>query len=267
MHFFGELCAESPAGAQPFILRTRIKLPLGWEAFEIFPPFDHELWDPALAAMRAERDLLAFAVQRNLLDAQFRSIDPRSEARKEAAQLLSQFENLLNGPEEPLHQYIKSQPKLLLPTQVRSWSKLSLGARDTDFVLRDAAGDYLLVELERPSHQLFGKSGKPLAAFQNAMDQITDWKRYLADNLRTVQHELGLAGISTDPRALVVIGRSADLSDDNRRKLIAMEAEKPKLKILTYDNLLGNAKATFENVLGPLWDPGPNAQVLYPSRS
>jgi hypothetical protein len=88
-------------------------------------------------------------------------------------------------------------------------------------------------------------------------------KRYLAENVGTVQRELGLTGISTNPRALVVVGRSSSLTEGNRRKLTAIENDRPKLKIMTYDDLLANAKATYENILGPVWDPGPNAEVYF----
>ena len=256
-----QLVSEQSEPGREFIVRRRIKLPLGWEAFEVFPPYDANVWDPSLPPHWAESDLLAAVVQRNLTDAHFRAIDPNAQARKEAAQVLAGFEALLTGPEEPLHQYVKAHPEFLLPTKVRSWSKLALGSRETDFVLKDASGDYLLVELEQPGHLLFGKKGKPRAALEDAIDQVLDWKRYLAENVRTVQQELGLAGISTNPRALVVIGRSSALTEQDRRKLIAMENDRPKLKIMTYDDLLANAKATYENILGPIWDPGPGAEV------
>lgn len=254
---------QGSAGAHSFILRSRVKLPLGWEAFEIFPPYDDDTWNPNTASSWAECDLLASVVRRNLADAHLREVDPHAQARKEAAAILRSFEELLAGPEEPIHQFIRANPKLLLPTQVQAWSKLAFGSRVTDFVLRDAAGDYLLVEIEKASHELFGKSGKPRAALEHAIDQTTDWKRYLAENVNTVQRELGLFGISTNPRALVVIGRSSTLTDENRRKLTAMELDRPKLKIMTYDDLLASARATFENVLGPLWDPGPNAEIYH----
>jgi hypothetical protein len=181
VQLLGELLSAVDPGrsepGRPFVMRSRVKLPLGWEALEIFPPYDHEVWDPALAPHWAESDMLAAIVQRNLSDARFRAIDPSAQTRKEVAQMLGRFEKLLAGPEEPLHQYIKANPQLLLPTMVQSWSKLALGARVTDFVLRDASGDYLLVELEKATHLLFGKKGKPRSALEHAIDQVVDWKR------------------------------------------------------------------------------------------
>jgi hypothetical protein len=263
LHLVG---VQTPQGGGPerqFIMRTRFRLPVEWEAFEVFAPYDPDLWNPDLAPLWAEADLLAAVVRGNLVDESFRAIDPSAQARKEVARMLNGFRDLLDGPEEAIHQYIRQNLSLLLPTQVRAWSKLPLGAHVTDFVLRDASGDYLLVELEKASHALFGSKGKPRAALEHAIDQIVDWKRYLAENVATVQRELRLDGISTNPRALVVIGRSNSLTEANRRKLTAMENDRPKLKILTYDDLLANATATFENILGPLWDVGPNAEVYF----
>ncbi len=93
--------------------------------------------------------------------------------------------------------------------------------------------------------------------------QIVDWKRYLEDNLVTVQRELGLADISSNPKGLIVIGRSQTLSSENRRKLVSMENESPKVKIMTYDDIYDNAKAIIENLLGPIWDTGGNTQIYY----
>jgi hypothetical protein len=163
-----QLLGELETGRR-FVSRSLVKLPFGWEAFEIFPPYDCKIWDPDSAPGWAESDLLASAVQGNLAEEHFRQIDPSAQAQKRVAQMLDQFKNLLDGPEEPLHQYIKAHPQLLLPTQVQSWSKLPMAARVTDFVLRDATGDSLFVELESPTHVLFAKKGKPRAALEHSV--------------------------------------------------------------------------------------------------
>ena len=64
------------------------------------------------------------------------------------ARVIADGQKLLDGPEEPLHQFVKINPEILCPTHYKVWSKLSLGKRDTDFVFRQPSGDYLLVELE-----------------------------------------------------------------------------------------------------------------------
>jgi hypothetical protein len=85
----------------------------------------------------------------------------------------------------------------------------------------------------------------------------------LEDNLATVQRELGLTGISTSPKSLLVIGRLQSLTPENRRKLTTMENESPKLKIMTYDDAYENAKSVIENLLGPIWEVPGNTRVYY----
>ena len=77
---------------------------------------------------------------------------------------------------------------------------------------------------------------------------------FTEDNLSTVQRELGLEGISSNPQSLVVIGRSRSLTDENKRKLVTLENESPRIKVMTYDDVLIKAKEVIENLLGPLWD-------------
>ena len=144
------------------------------------------------------------------------------------------------------------------------WAKLQLGATVTDFVFCDAGQEYILVELEPSTLRLFRNDGHPTARLTHAHGQIHDWKRYLEDNLPTVQRELGLAGITPSPNGLIVMGRSQSLLPENRRKLQTMTSESPRLRIMTYDDVYENAKAVFENLLGPIWDAGGNTQIYYP---
>lgn len=256
-----EIESDPAKPRRKFLVRSSFRIPAGWEALEIFPRYPVEVWNPDTASLWAENDLLAAVLQRNLRDSQFRAMDPMYEARKQMARLLSECENLLSGNEEPLHQYIKSNPGILCPTHYRVWSKLPLGKRITDFVFQEPSGEYLLVELESPLRLLFRADGQPREELIHALDQVVDWRRYIEDNLKTVQNELGLRGISVNPSCLVVIGRSASLDDNAKRKLVALQNSMPKIRIMTYDDLILNARASAENILGPLWDAGPNAEV------
>lgn len=248
---------------QRFLLRSKGPLGMGWETFEVYPPFDAQVWQPAIAPAWAELDLLAAAARHNLRDQQFREIDPNAAARRQFASLLKQLRSLLDGPENPLQQFLKDHPKLLSLTHTHMWPKLPMGARETDFVFREPPNDYLLVELEAPVQGLFRKDGQPREELVHALDQVTDWQRYIEDNLATVQRELGLTGISAQPRILIVIGRSESLTERDRRKLVTMQNQFPKTRIMTYDDLLASAKAAVENLLGPLWETEGNAEVYY----
>lgn len=255
---------DKPDGRSMILTRTLFTLPVGWDCIEIFPTADFGVWKPEHAALWAEADILSAVVARQHREAMFHTLDPNATVRAQYAILLKEFRSLLDsepGREESLQEFLRRNPKLLCPTYTRMWPKLALGAHITDFVFRDASNDYLLVEIEKSTHSLFRKDGHPRTELHVAIGQIVDWKRYLEDNLRTVQHELGLTAITANPRSLVVIGRSAAVSADNRRKLLAMEAAQPRLRVMTYDDVYENAKAVIENLLGPIWEVGGETQI------
>lgn len=249
-----------------FLARTFVNLPVEWECIEIFPFFNLDHWQPEFAQVWAENDILGSVVKRQIKEHNLHTLDPNAAARKQYGNLLKKYKDLLDSNperEEILQSFLKENPCLLSPTFIKIWPKLNLGDKETDFVLQDATGDYLIVEIERSTLSLFLSNGDTSGELKHAQNQILDWKRYLEDNLSTVQRELGLAGISTNPKSLIVIGRSNSLTDKNRRKLVTIENESPKTKILTYDDVFENTKAVVENLLGPLWVEEGNTEIYY----
>jgi len=268
IQILGELLGEGISGGQPqqFLTRTTIRLPVGWECMEVFPFFKAEHWDTKYTALWAEKDVLAAVVAGQFREGQFQSLDPNASARQQFAGLLNDYKALLDSNperEEILQVFLRNHPALLCPTHTRVWPKLALGARETDFVFLEASGDYVLVELERSTHRLFRKDGDSTQALNHARGQVIDWKRYLEDNLATVQREVGLVGISANPKSLIVIGRSQFLTLQHRRKLVSIENESPRLKIMTYDDVYESAKAVIQNLLGTIWEVYGNTQVYY----
>ena len=245
------------------VARSKVKLPVGWQSIEFYPTFDPRYWKPEYAPMWAEIDLVAAVARRQFTDSRFATLDPNTTARKRFQLLLSEFQTLFSGPEEPLHQFLKAHPELLCPTYTKMWSKLRLGARVTDFVFRKPGNDYVLVELESPLRLLFRQDGQQREELTHAFNQIVDWRVFIEDHLPHIQTELGLIGISSNPDALIVIGRSSSLSDENRRKLTTLENQIPKLKILTYEDVLDNARAVGENLFGPLALTDENTELYF----
>jgi hypothetical protein len=257
---------QSTDNGKPFLIRNKIRLPVGWECVEIFPFPNINNWKPEYSSIWAENDLLASVVAAQFRELQFHNLDPKAAARSEFQKLLSEYKQLLDSEperEETLQSFLKEHPALLCPTQIRANPKLQLGKRVTDFVFQDSTGDYLLVELEKSTEPLFLKNGDTSSVLNHARNQIIDWRRYLEDNLHTVQKELELPRISANPRALIVIGRSHSLNEDNRRKLISLENESPKTKIMTYDDIFESTKAIVENLLGPLWLDAGKTEIYY----
>ena len=267
---FGGFLVPSDAPMDPtrpdadnFVAHSRFRLPVGWQAIEIYPLLGEEYWKPEYAPLWAELDLLAEIAKRNLIASTLSGIDGRGAARKKYAALLEEFGGLLAGPEEPAHQFLKFHPEVLSPTHERFWSKLPFGDHVSDFVFREVHNDYLLVEIEAPIKELFRKDGDQRQELTHAISQIEDWTRYIEDNKHAVDAELGLIGISGNPRTMVVIGRSASLTEENRRKLAAIQASHNKLRILTYDDVIAGARANIERILGPLDCCGQNVQFYY----
>jgi len=152
--------AKSSDQGQEFITRTSVRFPFGWECIEIYPFVDPQHWKPEYAQLWAETDLLASVVAHQFREAHFQQLDPNAAARRQFASLLKSYQELLDtNPEreEILQSFLRDHPSLLCPAQIKVWPKLELGKHVTDFVFREAIGDYLLVELERSTHRLFLK--------------------------------------------------------------------------------------------------------------
>lgn len=255
---------SSPGTGNRFLSRTPLRLPVGWQCIEIYPITDVSFWNPEFAYVWAENDILASVVAANQREAKFTTLDPNAAVRKQLSDLLDKYKSLLDSKpqkEEILQEFLKQHPELLCPAKITMWPKLDIGPCETDFVFKEASGDYLLVELEKSIDPLFTKSGDRSNELKHAQDQVTNWKRYIADNLSTVRRELKLTNISSNPRSLIVIGRSEVLSNENRQHLQTLENDSPKNKIMTYDDLYESTKAIIENLFGRLWIGEGNTQI------
>ena len=260
--------AKTPAraistGSDQFIAHGLMSLAVGWQAIEIYPRLGEEYWRPEYAAAWAQIDLLSAVAQHNMVKDALHRLDGRGAAREQATRLLAEFEALLEGPEEPCHQFLKTHLDLLCTTYDAAWSKVPFGEHVSDFVFREPRNDYLLVEIEAPYRELFRKNGHQRHELTHAIGQIDDWLCYIQDNKPKVETELELHGISATPRMLVMIGRSASLTERNRRKLAVMQGRHPGLIIMTYDELLDRARANFERHLGPLSLRAQNLKIYY----
>ncbi|MBX9569077.1 MAG: DUF4263 domain-containing protein [Candidatus Obscuribacterales bacterium] len=241
-----------PGDAKRFLAHGEFRLPVGWLAIEIYPILPADYWKEEYAEIWAQLDFHAAIARKNLNQNKLRALDSRAELRKKYKTLLEEFEALLGGKEEPVHQFLKQHPELLFPTSDKYWSKLKFGERVSDFVFREQHNEYVLVEIEAPIRELFRQDGQQREELTHAINQIADWTEYIGNNKRIVEETLGLTGISVTPRSLVVIGRSSILTDANRAKLTTIQNNHPKLRILTYDDVLANARTCLEHIVGPL---------------
>jgi hypothetical protein len=249
--------------SREFVAHGAMTLQVGWQALEVYPAFQAKYWKPEFATLWAETDLLAAVARQQFARAQQIALDPNVFARRHYKAVLDELARLLEGPEEPAHQFLKQHPEIISPTHVAAWSKLPLGDHVTDFVFREPVDDYLLVEIESPLRELFRNDGQQRQELTHAFNQVLDWRIFIENNLQKARDEIGLSGISANPRSLIVIGRSESLTVGNRAKIATLRGQIPRLRIMTYDELIQNSKAMAENFFGPL-DIGGTVEILYP---
>lgn len=257
---------KGETGVQPFVQHTPVRLPVAWEAIEVFESITDKDISDSTIRMWAERDVLTEVTRRNTMVQYYLELDPYFEARNSCERILAEFSRVLATAkrEEDLQVFLGANPALLDPTHAAVRAKVPLGRHVTDFVVRRATGEYLLVELENPAKRLLTKSNVQSAALTQAIDQIMDWRRYIESNLRTVENELDLPGISSRSPALVVIGRRASLTDEQLAKLRIIEGSQSGIRICTYDDLLQDAKSAMEHIVGPIGSGIGSGATFYP---
>jgi len=165
--------------------------------------------------------------------------------------IIQQFKQLLDDNshrEQDFHLFLEDNPALLDPFAAEVRTKHELGDDFiTDFVIRQLNNQYVLVEIEKSSHKLFTKRGTFTAALTNAVGQVRDFQAWIHDHVAYARTKLPDI---RHPEGLVVIGRRTDLT--NAMKIRLQEenfSRRGHIKILTYDDLIDQASAVYDNLL------------------
>lgn len=235
-----------------FTARAKTKPAGFWESISIYQWADKDVWRQSDFGSWAESHFFQLAFEPASTEHSWLSRASQARLRHYYAKVLEGLDALLleqDVKEEDLQQYLLSYPEILVPGYKRVMPTVPFGAYVSDFVIEDATGRYLLVELENPCQELFVRSGHRSSKLTHAIGQIEDWIRYIQDNKSTVERELGLSGISAEPDSLVVIGRSKSVSKENRRKL---NVNRTNMEVLTFDDLRDRFARTVENLIGML---------------
>lgn len=167
------------------------------------------------------------------------------------ATLIDEFKHLLDSSpdrEEELHQFLFNHPIFLDPLAVEIRSKHELGSEFiTDFVIKRINNEYVLVEIEKSNDRLFTQKGIFHSELTEAMAQIRDFQSWIHDNIAYAREKL--PGIRR-PEGLLVIGRRIGLNQDLEKKLDEENfSRRGHLKIVTFDDLLGQAQVIYKNIL------------------
>jgi hypothetical protein len=198
----------------------------------------------------AEKDLIAFQTilaETDRLTPELAQRDTGTSAadiqERQCAEFLELVEQF-GSDEERLHRWLYQRPHWVfldaVAREVRS--KVSFGAKVSDFVVQRTDNTFLLIELEPAATQIFrSDNNEPTAPFNHACQQVRDWQRYIRDNVHTVRSELGLTDIY-EPGGAVVIGRSSMIADSEAR-LRWRDLKARDLNVVTYDELIERVRA------------------------
>jgi hypothetical protein len=208
----------------------------------------------ALNTLSLERAILDFQLTLLGLQTHAKDVEPGrlsgQQAIQELERILKRFEELLEGEtqEEDLQRFIKDN-SFVLHQSAEAIPKQKLGEDSvTDFVLVASTTQgptYILVELEHAGHQVLTKDLTLTGPVNHAIKQTRDWDVWLESNKAYFQNKL--PGFET-PKYLVVIGRSKDFDDQQRKYIRSYNREWRNLELLTYDDVLARFRATIQKL-------------------
>ena len=167
--------------------------------------------------------------------------------------VLNEFETLLDKTnvheKKDIHPFIYEHSFILHPNPEEVFSEVQIGLGteyQLDFLVREADGKYIIVEIENPRHRIFNKDGYFSSAVNHGLSQIEDWQEWIENNLSTVQKRF--AEMSS-PRGILIIGRSKYFTEEESRRLARRNINsRGRLEILTYDHLIANARAFISSI-------------------
>jgi len=166
-------------------------------------------------------------------------------------EILEQFEALLDQVperEEQLQRFLVEHPVLLDPFVTELRSKHELGDDFiTDFVVRRTNDEYVVLEIENSTDQLFKQNGAFTQELMTAVGQVRDFQAWITYNIAYAQTKL--PGIR-HPDGLVVIGRRKTLSPEMEKRLSEENfSRRGHIKIVTYDDLLSQGRSVYRNAI------------------
>lgn len=177
--------------------------------------------------------------------------------------LIDNFKKLINDDnknENDIQQFLEKNTELIpLPIILNHWlhfnvviSKLKLGGGYiTDFAYLTKSSDIwnlVLVELEDSKKKIFLKNNENIkfsSEFNNAYDQIMEWKAYINDNKQDVLKKVDvlrkpLSNNSVKIKYVLIIGRNKEKDNCERRRRMFAEKSNDDIKVLTYDSLISS---------------------------
>jgi hypothetical protein len=159
--------------------------------------------------------------------------------------ILDEYECLIDDvdtPESKLQSFLTEYPILLTPVFEQVIPKQQIGCGkeyEIDFVIKQEAGRYLVVEIEKPSTPMVTGQGNFTHEFTHAEGQMLGFLGWIDENVHTAK--TAMPGVDR-PRGLVVIGRRRDLDDKGLMTLARKNALLTRFEFITFDDLLDRGR-------------------------
>lgn len=146
-----------------------------------------------------------------------------------------------NTTEGTIHEFLNDNTILFHPfSPSRLINKAPILNRyQTDFAILTSTGDLLLVEIEKPSTRILGKSGHGTAHLNHALDQVRDWLQIVKEHRKACLDMMSIADTEVAKvRGLVIAGRGRIYEPDEMRRL--KSTDYGEIDVWTFDDLLNS---------------------------
>ena len=165
----------------------------------------------------------------------------RRYGHSQVVKIVEKFTRLLDTErlEQPTQEFIEHHPIVLSRFHAkRLFVKPHIVGRfKVDFAVVDSRNQLWLIELEKPSLQLFKRDGHPTQALMHAYGQVTDWLRQYAKYPGAILDALGLkAEDVVTVRGAVIAGRSRDVTHEVLQRHLS-NPPYPNIEFMTCDDL------------------------------
>ncbi|MCG9967419.1 DUF4263 domain-containing protein [Pelotomaculum terephthalicicum JT] len=208
-----------------------------------------ELVPPILISRSSDYSSLSLELQDYILEQRLQA-KPLSDTITNLYSLFLFLAKLIQAPytkEKQLHKFLLKNPIAIDPYNLRVKTEVRLGkVYRIDLVIQYEFTDkrVMLIELERANLPIFTKRGRLRAKVTDAIQQVEDWLRWWRENPSEIPKPLDS---SMPAEGLVVIGRSFNMDEDAKRRLLNLNHNR-KVKAITYDDLLDRLR----NLIGAL---------------
>jgi Shedu protein SduA, C-terminal len=166
-------------------------------------------------------------------------------------ELIDKYEVMVqNNEDEPEFQdFFTAYPNFLVSNQIKSQPKPNYGGEfEPDFMIEASDGTHWIIEIEKPSKQLFTQANQPSSKFTQAEQQVRDYLQWARKNIRFLQ-DRNLNGINQENiYGLLVIGKRSQLTPRNISTLEGMNhSHRSNYVIKTFDDLIMECRALLAN--------------------